>query len=69
MPDQIRDGGRVGASAAFSGFFAVPVGIIRRPAALPAPLPGHPGPVSLGALHQMLTGLSGAKRDDAWAKT
>jgi SAM-dependent methyltransferase len=52
MRDQLREGGRVGAityaSAALNGFFSVPVGIIRRRAALPAPLPGQPGPFSLG---------------------
>ena len=32
-----------------NGFFAVPVGIIRRIADLPAPAPGLPGPFSLGA--------------------
>ena len=30
-------------------FFSLPVGIIRRRAQLPPPLPGQPGPVSLGA--------------------
>lgn len=115
MRDQLREGGRVGAityaSAALNGFFAIPVGIIRRRAALPAPLPGQPGPFSLGnpdvlvkrlsdagfkdvrvervvapvrldsaldclqfeqesfgALHQMLAGLSGPEKDDAWAE-
>jgi hypothetical protein len=29
-------------------FFSIPVSIIRRRAALPAPLPGQPGPVSFG---------------------
>jgi SAM-dependent methyltransferase len=52
MRYQLRDGGRVGAityaSAALNGFFSIPVGIIRRRAALPAPLPGQPGPFSLG---------------------
>jgi len=32
-----------------NGFFALPVGIIRRRAQLPPPLPGQPGPFSLGA--------------------
>ena len=32
-----------------NGFFALPVGIIRRIAGLPAPAPGLPGPFSLGA--------------------
>ena len=52
MRDQLRPGGRVGAityaSADLNGFFSIPVGIIRRRAALPAPLPGQPGPFSLG---------------------
>ena len=30
-------------------FFAIPVGIIRRIAGLPAPAPGLPGPFSMGA--------------------
>lgn len=32
-----------------NGFFATPVSIIRKRAALPPPLPGQPGPFSLGA--------------------
>ncbi len=52
MRDHLRPGGRVGAityaAADLNGFFSVPVGIIRRRAALPAPLPGQPGPFSLG---------------------
>ncbi len=52
MHDQLREGGKVGAityaSADLNGFFSIPVGIIRRRAALPAPLPGQPGPFSLG---------------------
>lgn len=49
----LRSGGRA-ASVVYStadrnGFFAVPVGIIRRIAGLPAPAPGLPGPFSLGA--------------------
>jgi hypothetical protein len=31
-----------------NGFFSIPVGIIRRRAELPPPLPGQPGPFSLG---------------------
>lgn len=92
-------------------FFSVPVGIIRHRAQLPPPLPGQPGPFSLGAegvlakalqqagfrdievrrvdspvrlasaaecvrferesfgaLHQMLSGLSPAEREDTWAE-
>jgi len=115
MRNKLRPGGRVGAityaAADLNGFFSVPVGIIRRRAALPPPLPGQPGPFSLGdpdvlakrltdagfsnvqiervdapvrldtaleclqfeqesfgALHQMLSGLSGSEKDDAWAE-
>jgi SAM-dependent methyltransferase len=49
----LRPGGRVSAvvysTADRNGFFAIPVGIIRRIAGLPAPAPGLPGPFSLGA--------------------
>ncbi len=52
MRDQLREGGKVGAityaGADRNGFFSIPVGIIRRRAALPAPLAGQPGPFSLG---------------------
>ncbi|WP_028660086.1 class I SAM-dependent methyltransferase [Nocardioides insulae] len=49
----LRSGGRL-SSVVYStpdrnGFFALPVGIIRRVAALPAPAPGMPGPFSLGS--------------------
>lgn len=49
----LRDGGRF-AAVVYSTpdknpFFSVPVGIIRRRANLPPPLPGQPGPFSLGA--------------------
>ncbi len=46
-------GGRVAAivysTAPQNGFFSVPVGIVRRHANLGPPLPGQPGPFSLGA--------------------
>jgi SAM-dependent methyltransferase len=49
----LKPGGRVGAivysTAEENGFFSIPVGIIRRRAQLPPPLPGQPGPFSLGA--------------------
>jgi ubiquinone/menaquinone biosynthesis C-methylase UbiE len=48
----LRPGGRFAAvtysTPEKNGFFAVPVGIIRRRAKLPPPLPGQPGPFSLG---------------------
>lgn len=52
MRANLRDGGKVGAityaAAERCGFFSEPVGIIRRRAQLPPPLPGQPGPFSLG---------------------
>ena len=52
MHDALRPGGRLSSvvysTADRNGFFAVPVGIIRRRAQLPPPLPGQPGPFSLG---------------------
>ena len=53
MRAALRPGGRVGAivysTPEHNGFFSIPVSIIRRRAALPAPVPGQPGPFSLGA--------------------
>lgn len=113
MRHALKEGGKVAAmvysTADKNAFFSVPVGIIRRRAALPPPLPGQPGPFSLGgegvlrsafekagfrdvevevvdaplcvptaaeclqfekesfgALHQMLSGLSDAEKDEAW---
>lgn len=52
MKYHLRQGGKVGAivysTAANNAFFSLPVSIIRRRAGLPAPLPGQPGPFSLG---------------------
>jgi len=53
MKQQLRSGGKVAAmvysSAEMNTFFSIPVSIIRRRARLPAPLPGQPGPFSLGS--------------------
>jgi SAM-dependent methyltransferase len=53
MKHALKRGGRIGAivysTPENNGFFAVPVSIIRRRAKLPPPLPGQPGPFSLGA--------------------
>ena len=53
MRAALRPGGRISAivysTADRNGFFAVPVGIIRRTAQLPPPAPGQPGPFSLGS--------------------
>jgi SAM-dependent methyltransferase len=52
MHRALRPGGKVAAivysSAEKNPFFSLPVSIIRRRAALPPPLPGQPGPFSLG---------------------
>ena len=52
MRRALRPGGRISAvvysTADRNGFFAIPVGIIRRRAQLPPPAPGQPGPFSLG---------------------
>lgn len=49
----LRPGGRISvvtySTPENNGFFSVPVSIIRRRAGLPPPLPGQPGPFSLGA--------------------
>jgi SAM-dependent methyltransferase len=53
MRAALRPGGRVGAivysTPERNGFFSIPVSVIRRRAALPPPVPGQPGPFSLGA--------------------
>jgi SAM-dependent methyltransferase len=53
MKRALRPGGRIAVAvygvADDNGFFSVPVSIIRRLAGLGAPLPGQPGPFSLGA--------------------
>jgi SAM-dependent methyltransferase len=53
MRRALGDGGRVAAivysTPERNQFFSIPVSIIRRRAALPPPLPGQPGPFSLGA--------------------
>jgi SAM-dependent methyltransferase len=53
MRAALLPGGRLAAvvysTAEANGFFALPVGIIRRRAGLPPPAPGQPGPFSLGS--------------------
>jgi SAM-dependent methyltransferase len=52
MREALTPGGRLGAivysTPEANRFFSVPVSIIRRAAQLPPPLPGQPGPFSLG---------------------
>src|SRR5687768_17611275 len=49
----LKPGGRIGAivysTADKNQFFSIPISIIRKRAELPPPLPGQPGPFSLGA--------------------
>lgn len=53
MKHVLKPGGRMGAivysTPEKNAFFSIPVAIIRRRASLPPPLPGQPGPFSLGA--------------------
>jgi SAM-dependent methyltransferase len=53
MQRALKPGGKMAAivysTAEMNPFFSIPVSIIRRRAALPPPLPGQPGPFSLGA--------------------
>jgi len=53
MRRALKPGGRLAgivySTPEANGFFSIPVSIIRRRAALPAPLPGQPGPFSFGA--------------------
>ncbi len=113
MRGVLKPDGRIGAivysTAENNRFFSIPIGIIRRRANLPPPLPGQPGPFSLGgpgaltaayekagfrdcevrtvaaplhlasadecvrferesfgALHQMMSGLGEAEREETW---
>jgi len=53
MKHALKPGGRLGvivySTPEKNTFFSIPVSIIRRRASLPPPLPGQPGPFSLGA--------------------
>lgn len=64
MRDKLREGGRIAimvyATADTNGFFSVPVSIIRRRAQLPPPLPGQPGPFSLGQPETLAQALADA---------
>jgi len=52
MKQKLKTGGKVAdmvySTAQTNPFFSIPVSIIRRRANLPAPMPGQPGPFSLG---------------------
>jgi SAM-dependent methyltransferase len=53
MKHALKPGGRIGAvvysTPQNNAFFSIPVSIIRRRARLPPPVPGQPGPFSMGA--------------------
>ena len=73
MKHHLRPGGKVGAivysTAANNAFFSLPVSIIRRRARLPAPLPGQPGPFSLGDESVLKKALGDAGFKDIEVKT
>lgn len=64
MKQQMKAGARIGAmvyaTAEANPFFSIPVSIIRRRAKLPAPLPGQPGPFSLGTEERLVDVFSEA---------
>jgi len=64
MKRVLRPGGRIGAivysTPENNKFFSIPVSIIRQRANLPPPLPGQPGPFSLGSLGVLRGELSKA---------
>ncbi|PHS17068.1 MAG: methyltransferase type 11 [Kangiella sp.] len=64
MKDSLRDGGKISvmvySTPDKNGFFSIPVSIIRRRAQLPDPLPGQPGPFSLGKVEVLRKALEDA---------
>ncbi len=73
MKQQLKEGGKVAAmvysTADRNEFFSIPVSIIRRRAKLPPPLPGQPGPFSLGTEENLVKVLSKAGFKDIEVKT
>jgi SAM-dependent methyltransferase len=69
----LRAGGRVGAivysTPQANEFFSIPVSVIRDRAQLPPPLPGQPGPFSLGAPGVLAEALSAAGFVDVEVRT
>ena len=69
----LKAGGRIGvlayAPAETNGFFAGPIGIIRRHAGLPPPAPGQPGPFSLSAPGKVQALFKGAGLVDIVSET
>jgi SAM-dependent methyltransferase len=62
-------GGIVYSTAERNAFFSIPVSVIRRRAALPAPAPGQPGPFSLGADGAITAALERAGFRDVQTRT
>jgi SAM-dependent methyltransferase len=64
MRQVLAPGGRIGlvvySTPERNGFFSLPVSIIRRRAQVPPPLPGQPGPFSLGTDGALAAALEGA---------
>lgn len=73
MKHQLIEGGKIAAmvyaSAEKNPFFSIPVSIIRRRANLPAPLPGQPGPFSLGTEENLINSFSQAGLKDIRIET
>jgi SAM-dependent methyltransferase len=73
MKHHTRPGGKVAAmvysTADTNPFFSIPVSIIRRRANLPAPLPGQPGPFSLGATGKLEAAFAQAGFKDIEVRT
>ena len=73
MKQQLKSDGKVAAmvysTAERNPFFSIPVSIIRRCANLPAPLPGQPGPFSLGTAASLEKALSQAGFRDIAVRT
>lgn len=73
MKHALRDGGKVAAmvysTAENNGFFSLPVSIIRRRAKLGPPLPGQPGPFSLGGAGVLAAAIEQAGFKDVQSVT
>jgi SAM-dependent methyltransferase len=73
MKRVLKPGGRIGAivysTPDNNAFFSIPVSIIRRRAKLPPPLPGQPGPFSLGADGVLVAALERAGFGDVAVET
>jgi SAM-dependent methyltransferase len=73
MRRALKPGGRVAAivysTAENNKFFSIPVSVIRRHADLPPPLPGQPGPFSLGSPGVLVEALRKAGFHDVQTRT